>query len=275
MDYLIFIFVVAVLIVASISDFRKREVPDSLSYILIGGSALLVLSYSAIYSTVSNLIYLPLSVLLISGFSYFMYRIGQWGGGDVKLLFGLSLVFTSIGLFSDKSFVALFINILLFGGIYGLFGTIILGLVKIRKLRHYFKPYDIPFLISMIVVIILSAILIPVPLNIFIVIAAFMLFSMRFVLLVANNLMYVKEKVEKLTEGDWLAEAPKDSRNRSIVPERSTGLTLEDIKKLKSSNIKEVMIKIGLPFVPGILLAVIITILFGNPLLQILSSFYI
>ena len=148
MDYVIFIFVLAILTAASISDFKSREVPDSISYILIIGSFLLVLAYSIEYKTISNLLYMPLSILLIAGFSYIMYRIGQWGGGDVKLLFGLSLVFTSLNLFSNTSFVALLINILLFGGVYGLLGTIILGLVKIKKLKKYFKAYDIPFFCS-------------------------------------------------------------------------------------------------------------------------------
>jgi len=130
MDYLVFIFVLLVLLLASIEDFRDREVPDSISYILIGGAILLSFIYSISYNTISNLTYIPISVLLLFGFSYFMYRLGQWGGGDVKLMLGLSFVFTSLNLFSDKSFVALFINILLFGGIYGLIGTIFLGLMK-------------------------------------------------------------------------------------------------------------------------------------------------
>lgn len=272
---LIFIFVVSLLVIASVSDFRKREVPDSVSYVLIAGSAFLVLVYSVENNTLSNLVYMPLSILLIAGFSYFMYRIGQWGGGDVKLLFGLSIVFTSLNLFSNESFIALFINILLFGGVYGLLGTISLGLIKIRKLEKYFKPYDIPFFISMLIAIVLSLVLIPLPLNLFVAIAAFMLFSMRFIFLVANNLMYVKEKVEKLTEGDWLAEFPKDKNGKGIIPERSTGLTPSDIEKLKSSKVKEVLVKLGLPFVPGILFAVVITIIFGNPLLQAFSSLYI
>ncbi len=275
MDYVIFIFVLAILTAASISDFKSREVPDSISYILIIGSFLLVLAYSIEYKTISNLLYMPLSILLIAGFSYIMYRIGQWGGGDVKLLFGLSLVFTSLNLFSNTSFVALLINILLFGGVYGLLGTIILGLVKIKKLKKYFKAYDIPFFAVMAIIIVISIFLIPLPLNVFISIAAFMLFSLRFLFLVANNLMYVNEKVEKLTEGDWIAEIPKDKNGKNIIADRSTGLTLSDIQKLKESGVKEVLVKIGLPFVPGILFAVIITIVFGNPLLQILSSLYL
>ncbi len=119
------------LLLASIQDFRKREVPDSISYILIAGALLLSFIYSIVYNTVSNLIYIPLSMLLLFGFSYFMYRLGQWGGGDVKLMLGLSIIFNSLNLFSDKSFIALFINILLFGGIYGLIGTVFFGLIKI------------------------------------------------------------------------------------------------------------------------------------------------
>lgn len=274
-NYLIFIFVIGVLILASITDIKKREVPDSISYVLIAGSSLLVLAYSISNNTISNLVYMPLSILLVTGFSYFMYKVGQWGGGDVKILLGISIVFTSINLFSNRSFIALFINILLFGGIYGILGTIAVGVIKIKKLKNHFKAYDIPFFIVTLLTMGLSLFFIPVPLNFFISIAAFMLFSMRFVFLVASYLMYIIQNVNKLTEGDWLAESPKDSKGKKIVPERDTGLTAADIEKLKSSKVKEVLIKIGLPFIPGILFAVAITMLFGNPLLQIISSLYI
>ena len=275
MDYLIFIFVLSALFIASIEDFRSREVPDFLSYLLIAGGIFLSLLYSLEYMTAANLDYLPISMLLLFGFSYFMYRLGQWGGGDVKLMLGLSFVFTSMNLFSDKSFVALFINILLFGGVYGLLGTIFFGLIKIDKLYRHLESYDIPFFAAMIASIPVSILFVPQPLNFFVAIAAFMLFSIRFVFLVANNLMYVKEPVSKLTEGDWLAESPKDRNGKKIIPERNTGITLSDIRKLSESGVKEVTVKMGLPFVPGIFFATLITIAFGNPLLQIISSAYI
>ncbi len=275
MNELIFIFVLLVLLLASIIDFEKREVPDSLSYVLITGSVFLVLMYSIEYRTILNLVYIPLALLLLFGFSYFMYRLGQWGGGDVKLLLGLSFVFASLNIFSNTSFIALFINILLFGGIYGLVGTLIFGLVKIKKLYKYFESYDLPFFVLMAIFIVASVFLIPSPLNLFIAVGAFMIFSIRFVFLVANNLMYIKEPVEKLTEGDWLAEIPKDKDGKEVIQHRNTGLTLPDISKLKEIGVKDVIVKIGLPFVPGIFFAVLITILFGNPLLQILSSFYL
>ena len=270
-DYLIFIFVLLVLLLASIKDFKNREVPDSISYILIFGGLLLSLAYSISYNTISNLVYIPLSVLLLFGFSYFMYVLGQWGGGDVKLMLGLSFVFSSINLFSDKSFVALFINILLFGGVYGLLSTIFLGLVKIKELKKYFQRYDLPFFIASAAAVIISVFIVPFPINIFIAVGVFMIFSIRFVFLVANNLMYIQESVSKLTEGDWLAESPKDADGKKVVPERNTGLTKADILKLKEKDIKSVTIKIGLPFVPGIFFAVLITILLGNPFLQLFT----
>ena len=199
------------MLLASIKDFKNREVPDSISYILIFGGLLLSLAYSISYNTISNLVYIPLSVLLLFGFSYFMYVLGQWGGGDVKLMLGLSFVFSSINLFSDKSFVALFINILLFGGVYGLLSTIFLGLVKIKELKRYFQRYDLPFFIASAAAVIISVFIVPFPINIFIAVGVFMIFSIRFVFLVANNLMYIQESVSKLTEGDWLAESPKDA----------------------------------------------------------------
>ncbi|MCL4400932.1 prepilin peptidase [Candidatus Parvarchaeota archaeon] len=265
------IFVVGVFSIASYSDIQSREVPDFLSYLLLAGGLLLNLSLSIATGSISNLIFMPLSILLLFGFAYTMYYFGQWGGGDVKLMLGLSVVFTSFSLYSNFSFFGLFINMLIFGGLYGLFGTIIFGLLKFRHFKKLLHYYDILLVIVGTVGMVFFFSYFPSPINYLAMFATLLLVSMRYIYLIAENLMYMEVPINKLTEGDWLADDVKKD-NVIVVKRRNTGLDLGDIKKLKESKVNRVLVKIGLPFVPGLLLGVIVTLVLGNPLLQILSS---
>ncbi|MCL4399561.1 A24 family peptidase [Candidatus Parvarchaeota archaeon] len=271
-DYVLFIFIVSVLSIAAIFDIKNREVPDFVSYLLIGGSFMLSLLYTIYTSSLANIEFMPVSVGILFGFAFLMYISGQWGGGDAKLMLGLGMAFTSISLSSRTSMFAVFINILLFGGIYGIFSTLVAGVLNIKKLSKYTKRYDIILIVAGAVIILSAFMLLPYPLSWLIAFSLFMLVSMRFIYLISNNLMYVETKTEKLEEGDWLAEEVKDSHGKTLLQPRNIGLLKDDITKLKENNVKTVLIKIGMPFVPSILLGVLVTIIFGNPLLSVLSA---
>ncbi len=267
----IFAFTIAAMSFASYFDIKTREVPDFISYLLIAGG----LSINAVISitsySVSNLEFIPLSMLLLFGFSYTMYILGQWGGGDVKLMLGLAMVFTAAGFYSHLSFIALFINMLIFGGLYGIVGTVAYGVIKIKKLSKFLGLYDIPLVGAGAAVIVFSAFYLPTPLNFLIAFSAFLLVSMRYIYVVAQNLMFVNTDVNKLTEGDWLADDVKDESGKVVVKRRQTGLLAADIKELKEHGVNTVLVKIGLPFVPGLFLGVIITLFLGNPLFQLVA----
>lgn len=264
------VFTVAVLSAASFFDMRTREVPDFLSYLLICGGLLLNLALSIDANSISNLIFVPISVLLLFGFAYLMYRLGQWGGGDVKLMLGLAMIFTSFDLYSNFSFVGLFINMLIFGGLYGLFGTIVFGLIKFKHLKKLLRYYDLLVIAVGVIAIIFFYGYLPFPINYLAMFATLLFVSMRYIYLVAENLMYTNVPISKLTEGDWLADDAKEDDGTVVVKQRNIGLNAEDIKKLKESKIKQVLVKIGLPFVPGLLAGAIITLVLGNPLLQMI-----
>ncbi len=266
------VFLVAMLSVASYSDIKTREVPDFISYMFICGGLLLSLMLAISNHSIENLEFMPLSAALLFGFSYLMYRLGQWAGGDVKLMLGLSFIFTSLSMSSSFSFINLFINILIFGGLYGLFGTIVFGLTKFQHMEKFLRLYDIGLVVGAAVLIFLFIDFLPLPLNYLAAFAAFMLVSMRYIYVVAENLMFVNTHVDKLTEGDWLADDAIDPSGKTIVSRKNTGLEAGDIKKLKESGIKQVLVKIGLPFVPGLLIGTLVTLLFLNPILQLITS---
>ena len=268
----IFAFLIGTLSVASYFDARTREVPDFISYLLIIGGLLLNLFLSISTGSASSLEFLPLSVTVLFGFSYLMYVSGQWAGGDVKLMLGLAMLFTAIDLSNPFSFANLFFNILIFGGLYGLVGTIIFGIIKFKELRKSLYFYDIGILIGGVAIILLILYLLPVPVNYLAASAIALLVLMRYIYVVAENLMFVNVSINKLTEGDWLAHDVVDDNGKTIVTKRNTGLVQEDIDKLRKSTVKSVLVKMGMPFVPGILIGTIITLFFGNPLLHLFLS---
>ena len=69
--------------------------------------------------------------------------------------------------------------------------------------------------------------------------------------------------LSKVTEGDWLTENVYKNK-KLILSKNLPGLTLQDIKRLKSLKIKQVKIKYGMPFIPSFLIAFIISLIIGS-----------
>ncbi len=271
-DSFIFIFTVGVLGLASYFDIKTREVPDFMSYLLIIGGALLTLLSAITSNSISGLEFLPASVGLLFGFSYLMYALGQWAGGDVKLMLGLGFIFTSVDLNSTSSFIALFINILIFGGFYGLIGTIVFGVVRARHLVQKLRYYDGILIALGVAATVLILLYVPQPLSYLLAFEAFLFVSMRYIYLIANDIMFSEVGVDKLTEGDWLAKDIYTQDSKLVVRRRNIGLTKEEIQRLKDHGVRRVLVRIGLPFVPGIFLGVLVTMVFGNPLLTLIPA---
>ncbi len=263
-------FIIFILSLASAFDIKSREVPDFISYVFLVGAILLILILAIYEDSLQVLEFIPLSFALLFGFAYLMYRLGQWGGGDAKLMLGFSFLFTNISLNSSLSFVNLFINMLLFGGFYGLFAILALGVIKHKEMKKRMKIYDYVLLVAGAIAIILVYFLIVYPLNILISLMVLLLVVIRYIYIVSMELMYKDIGVSKLTEGDWLADdVIKDGK--IVIRRTNIGLTAEDINKLKSEEVKQVRVKIGLPFIPGILLGAIATIFFLNPVLSLFA----
>lgn len=94
-------------VLASYFDIKTREIPPSISYSLI----LLGLILHGFESYAIMDIY-PLTFSFFIGviafiFAYFLYRIGVWAGGDVKLFTGLGFILPSFGKLDFFPFLAL------------------------------------------------------------------------------------------------------------------------------------------------------------------------
>ncbi|MBI4439577.1 prepilin peptidase [Candidatus Woesearchaeota archaeon] len=276
-----------VLLVASISDIRTREVPDSLNFALIGTGLGINLLLSLIYHDFSFIGYSIVGLLVFVLVSYGMYYSGQWGGGDSKLLMGLGALF-GIRASMDTFMLSFLVSLLLVGAIYGVVWSIAVGIKNFRAVKREAKKivagknfiyisasasllaiflFILAFLstqdMRLALLILPSALVLVFPLWVFI-------RSME------NGCMKKWVKPEQLTEGDWIAKEVIINGKRICGP-KDLGIEKRQIKALlrlkMNGKIRRIMVKEGIPFVPSFFLAFICALVFRNYILLLLKTF--
>jgi Flp pilus assembly protein protease CpaA len=261
---MIFIGIICALI-ASYYDIKTREVPDSLNYFLISSAFILKIFQFLSFQDIKIIKIAIFSFLLFFSFSYLMYKTGQWGGGDVKLLAGLSILFASFS--SDKFpfFVRLVLNLLIIGAVYGVVYLIVL---MIKNFKIVQKEIDFKIKIFSLFLFLLAIFFLMSDFPFRLVYAFFFFIAALYPSIkVTEKVCFEKYvNVGKLTEGDWLIDDVKKN-GKIIVKKKKIGLTKEDIRKLKEAKIKKVRIKEGIPFVPSIFLSVLFTLFYKELIL--------
>ncbi|MBN2052600.1 prepilin peptidase [Candidatus Woesearchaeota archaeon] len=266
------------LIAASIFDIKTREVPDWLNYGLFAFS----LANAVILSIYHNYSHILLESLAGFGvglaFGLLMFYTGQWGGGDAKLIIALSaLIGLSFSEFRNNiPLIFIFIiNLLLVGAVYGLGFSMYKAFTnyhvfneaaknKLRS-RSMLIVRGIIFVLSIAAFIfflvsrsIESGVLFGMMVCLF-----FFFYLWVFVSIVEKICMIKKVNVNKLTEGDWIVGDVMKGKKVILKPSK-IGVTLKEIALLKKNKIKEITIKVGIPFVPSFLIAYFLTFLLGN-----------
>jgi archaeal preflagellin peptidase FlaK len=272
------------LIAASVTDIKKREVADWLSYSLI---AVAVATKTIISIITGNFHYLLYSVIGLACFlvlALVLYYSKVVGGGDAKLLIALGACFALKPLFAisnlgvinqfynEPFLVTFIINLLFIGAVYGILFSI--G-IAIKNKKRFAKEYQnsektsfkYVYFSMAIILLVFALILKAYNLIILTVIFGFLpyLFS---IVKTSEKLMIVPKSWKELTPGDWLAQTVK-IKNQTLKL-TADGLTKKDILLIKKSD-KKVLIKDGVPFVPAILIALLISLFIGNILLLIVA----
>lgn len=295
MDFLIsdiFLLVIALiaLIFASVTDIKKREVPNWLSFSLIFTAltirALASLATLQFYYFGYSLLTLALFFLL----SAILYYTKFFAGGDAKLLIALAIIFATTpsylpqitlsqttNVFLEPFLLSFLINIFAIGSIYTIIFIIFFAIKNKKKFSKEFKRVYTKTKILRIVFSILVIISLGVSfffnLFFFVVILTLIFPYIYIATKAIENISMIKEvSAEKLTEGDWLAQEIK-LKNKTIKPSVH-GLSKKEIELLKKEK-KKVLIKHGIPFVPVFLISTIITILFGNLLILLVTVFFV
>ncbi len=261
------------IVIGTITDIQKREVPDWVNFSLIGAG----LGISTLYSIhLNNYWIIAFSLTgLAAGYAIgaLMYYTGQWGGGDAKMIMGIGAL-TGLPFlpswWGQTPFFALFLLLSVFAGAaYGIVWMFVL-FIKHRKrvLKRLSERLHTKNMIRTRIAIIIAAVIIaatgfffPGPITfMFVVLAALLYLTFYFSLAVkaVEETCFVQQRsVDKLVEGDWMVEDVKKGK-KVLVQATSSGITKEQLEILKKHKITEVTIKEGIPFVPSFLIAFLI-----------------
>ncbi|MBS3149930.1 prepilin peptidase [Candidatus Woesearchaeota archaeon] len=273
---------IIILVIAAIIDIKTKEVPNIASYSLIAIVLSLKLIKSIIEKNFMYFIYalIGLGIFLIVGLV--LYYTKQWGGGDAKLLMGIGAAFLFYPLelkeffnpvINDFPFIlTILINIFIVGSIYSILWCIGI-LIKNKSFSKVIKSSIKDISNSKITLIWFTIIFLIIILSFFntfgillligTVLATITGFLLKIIKTIESDYLIKEIPIAKLTEGDWVLNEIK-IKNKLIYKPQNTGISKNNILKLKKLKIKKVTIKEGIPFVPAIALGTIISIILGN-----------
>jgi Flp pilus assembly protein protease CpaA len=264
----IFLIIIGIIwfIFASISDLKKREVANWVSFSLI----IFVLGFRLFYSLFNNnfnFFYqglFGLGIFLI--LANLLYYGRMFAGADAKLMIALGTIlpFSENFLINIKIFVLFFILFLFVGGIYGLCWCFSLSF---RNFRNFRKEFYRQFknnkkLFYSVILLGLFLMILGFFMNITLIFYSGVLsFILSYLFLytkaVDESCMIKKIPTKKLTEGDWLYKPIKVGKIK--IKPLWQGLSRKDIYLLRKYK-KEVRIREGIPYVPVFLFSFLILI---------------
>ncbi|GEM_PF-548703 len=287
-----------ILLIASLSDLRKREVPDTISY-----GSIALFGWFFVYKLLTNfsvsfLVNYLASFALFFLIALLLFYTNMWGGGDSKILIALSFLlpvyirpFSITNLITSPALVFMF-NLILASSAYSLVYIFIIAFLNRKKFLkaysklesdferrfHHLKRFSMWLSISLLPLFILSfkffkpILFWPVFLSFS---SFFLIFFSAFAYLsfkaVESSILTRSVTPSELVEGDWILDEIKDEHGQVVASPRDNGISKPQIDRLKAlykkKVIKFVRVKDGLPFIPGMLLAYLLLLFHINFLL--------
>ncbi|RLE44032.1 hypothetical protein DRJ19_01435, partial [Candidatus Woesearchaeota archaeon] len=198
--------ILIVLALATISDFRKKEVPNFLSFFLLF-SAIGIRIMFFIFNPSLEAAFKPLFGLAFAlPVAFVLYYLKQWGGADAKLFIALGI---ALGWSNERfSIVNFSLLLLVAGGVYGIAFLIYLAVKQRKKLnfrnelRKRKKQFAFAIFVTLIIVFLSFKFVYVLPFALLPVAAFFAsVFGKKL------DRLFVKQvKPEELVEGDWIAQ---------------------------------------------------------------------
>ncbi len=279
LDILLIIIAVIWLTFASVSDLKTREVPDWISFSLTIIAVAFLLIQIINQKNYKLLINPLIFGIIFTVIAFAMYYTKQWGGGDTKLLIPLGIIFSS---YPEKLLnylnptlnmqfpIILLINIFVIGTIYSLLYSFYLAIKNKEKFIKEFKKNESKTAkiigIILAVVLVIATIFLQSPKNVLFLLLSLLVlitpYLLAFVKSVEKSCMLEKISTSKLTEGDWVIEDIYHNK-KLILSKNNLGVTKNEIEIIKKIK-RKILVKNGLPFIPSFLIAVIISLIFGN-----------
>jgi len=269
---------------ASASDIRTREVPDWLSYAMIISGVGINLIRSLVLNDPSYIAFSLLGLGVFVALGCGMYYLGQWGGGDSKVLMGVGALlgleasmqapFISI----NSMLISFWLNMLVAGLAFGLVFSMVMALRNFKKfikefiavLHNYKRIQTIIFAFSG-CLLILSAVSLDLFLQAMmlgiVIISLLSLYIWLFSKAVEQSCMLRLAKPSELTEGDWIVK-DVTYKGRYLCGPKDLGVSKKQIAEMvkleTAGKLRQILVKDGIPFIPSFLIALILTLAYGN-----------
>lgn len=267
------------LILGSYFDLKTGEIPDEVSLGLVAFGILFAVGDS-LYSGIPA--FFVTSLLMMAGYflvGYLLFYLGQWGGGDVKLLAGIGAV---LGYLASKGFLAeglfpyyiiFFINMGFVTWPYAILYSITLTLGKpesLRRFRSYvIKPVSILTLIFSLIPSIFAFSIGMELLGWIYLILPFFVLGNFYLKAIEEVALQKTVKTEELREGDLLAEDL--ILDGKVIGKRRDmeGLSKEQISKIRKLALNgkippKIGIRWGIRFAPILFLSFISLVFLGD-----------
>jgi len=260
---------VIAIILATISDLKTFEIPDSISYFLIifGISAQIILATTT--QSLQPINALLISLAIASAIAIPLFLLGQWGGGDTKLLIGVAAMLPTFHTTVFPFILTFTFNLFFLGGAYAILIMTYLSfkhwkqIVKISPIAKTLLiflaiSFTLPFLVQNIFFIFIPILTLGITIT-------------HLALIIQKHFFVKKIRPSQLTEGDWIAKDLKIG-NKTIYKVRKIGVLDKDIQKIRKHYNKSIEIKTGIAFGPSFLFSILISGYFGDVLLQIIPQ---
>ena len=265
---------------AAIWDLKTTEIPDKIPYAMIVVALVLfgIQSYlSWNYWPILKSLAVGLSLL---GFGFLMYYFGQWGGGDAKVLSAMGFLLPELSESFSKELLLPFslsytINVFLVGATYMIIYAFIVALIHKKVFTKFLDDMKASSKVLSIgsVALFITFFLINWSLIIFFRLTFDVMFALKNSLLplAATIGLFVIWKFSKAVENvGFKKRIPVSKLKVGDVLNKSKkweGITKKDLRKIKRSGRKYIVIKEGVRFAPSFPLALIFTLYFGDGLL--------
>lgn len=285
-DLLLLGIAIIFLIFASITDIKKKEVPNWLSFSLVA-IALAIRGIGAlVFKDFSYFYWALIAVVIFYALGEIFFYSNIFGGGDAKLFVALAAVFATgpyfvnamgSGLgFGEPFLLTFMINSLFLGSVWGMIVSIFI-FIKMPRKKFFIQFNSINKKLKWARIISLVFALISIIFTFILNEAWFIIMGVMILILPSiYSFLKVIENNQKrlmnprdLVEGDYLYENARIGK--TIIKKSVHGLSKKQINLLRKVK-KKVWVNPGLIFVPIILIALIVSLFYGNLLFLIIQG---
>ncbi len=279
LEPILIILTLVVLLIASYTDLKTREVPDFLSWgflFAVLGIRLIFAAHEGWHILLSGILGFAFAFIL----AILLYYTHQWGGADSKLLMGMgAMLGIDYPLTMQSLSFPLYLGLVLFiGSVYGLVWMLVVAIKHktefskefVSQLNHY-RIFH--YFLSILSLLFLLMALLFSSLYLFVLLPLLFFYLILFVTCVEKTCFEKTVPITSLTEGDWLAENVQ-IKGRTILKKKT--LEKKDLvflnKLLKEKKLHTILIKEGIPFIPSFLVGYVTFLIISNPVFSFLSK---